>query len=452
MGKGQSGAPAASKPPAAKRARREAAPPSIAPVLGVVEGLAPSNDPTAPDFAWWPISRVRPWKQNPRKNAKAIKPVAESLRTFGWGRPLVVNEWPGCEGELIIGHTTWMAAQHLKLEQVPVRIRRIPPALAHALAIADNKLGEISDWDPEELGRIVGGGEITPEHLAVAGFSTRELQLLSNPDGLEDDDVPERPKDPVTQPGDLWILGNHRLVCGDSTRADHVALVLAKARPRLGVTDPPYGVNYDPSWRLEAAKAGKISHPPKRLGKVSNDDRSSWLEAWKLFPGDVIYVWHGALHSSTVELDLHGAGFETRAQIIWRKPVAPISRGHYHWQHEPCWYAVRKGAQASWVGGRKQTTVWDIAGKMGNKMGEEDADTNHGTQKPLECMGRPMRNHEGDVYDPFLGSGTTLIAAQKLGRRCFGVEIDPGYCDVIVERWRKLTGGEPKRVAWGQAA
>ena len=413
----------------------------------MVDGLAPSNDPLKPDFDWWPIARIKPWVQNPRRNAKAIPKVAASIRKWGWGRPLVVNDWPGCEGELIVGHTAWLAAQDLKLEVVPVRIRRMEPAAAHALAIADNRLGEISDWDPDELGRIIGSGEITASDLQIAGFSDAELRRLTNPEGLEDDEVPERPAKPVTQPGDLWILGNHRLICGDSTRADHVGLVLGGTKPALGVTDPPYGVNYDPSWRLKAANEGNLSAPPKRLGKVTNDDRSSWLEAWKLFPGWVIYVWHGALHSSVVENDLRSAGFETRAQIIWRKVVAPISRGHYHWQHEPCWYGVRKGKQAAWVGGRKQTTVWDIAGKMGNRNpGGEDADTNHGTQKPLECMARAIRNHEGDVYDPFLGSGTTLIAAQKLGRRCFGVEIDPGYCDVIVERWRKLTGGEPERV------
>jgi hypothetical protein len=149
--------------------------------LGLVEGLAPSSDPTRPDFAWWPIDRVRPWVQNPRKNARAVPKVADSIRRFGWGRPLVVNDWPGCEGELVIGHTAWLAAHELALELVPVRIRRMEPALAHALAIADNKLGEIADWDPDELGRIVGSGEIGPGDLAIAGFSAAELEALAHP-------------------------------------------------------------------------------------------------------------------------------------------------------------------------------------------------------------------------------------------------------------------------------
>jgi len=158
-------------------------PPGSAPPasLGRVEGLVPSTDPTAPDFAWWPIDRVKPWVQNPRKNARAVGKVADSIRAFGWGRPLVVNAWPKCAGELIIGHTAWLAAHELKLELVPVRVRRMEPAAAHALAIADNKLGEIADWDPDELGRIVGSGEISPEQMAIAGFSSAELELLANP-------------------------------------------------------------------------------------------------------------------------------------------------------------------------------------------------------------------------------------------------------------------------------
>lgn len=427
--------------PAAKRSSKRA---PAAPSLGLVEGLGPSLDPTKPDFAWWPIDRVKPWVQNPRKNARAVGKVADSIRRWGFGRPLVINDWPGCDGELIVGHTAWLAALELKLDQVPVRIRRMEPAAAHALAIADNKLGEISDWDPDELGRIVGSGEISAADLGIAGFSASELQAINNQGNLEDDEVPEPPRVPVTQPGDLWVLGDHRLVCGDSTNADHVALALGGAKPALMITDPPYGVNYDPNWRAKAAKEGKLSFAPTRLGKVTNDARASWTETWGLFPGSVAYVWHGALHATVVHEDLRRATFEVRAQVIWRKPMAPISRGHYHWQHEPCWYAVRKSAQASWIGGRKQTTVWDITGRMGIGT-EEHAEAAHGTQKPLECMARPMRNHEGDAYDPFLGSGTTLIAAQKLGRRCYGLEIDPGYCDVIVERWKKLTGGAPER-------
>lgn len=141
----------------------------------------PSTDPTAPDFAWVPIDRVKPWVQNPRKNARAVGKVADSIREFGWGRPLVVNAWPTCDGELIIGHTAWLAAHELKLDVVPVRFRKMEPSAAHALAIADNKLGEIADWDADELGRIVASGEISPQQIAIAGFSEAELHALSHP-------------------------------------------------------------------------------------------------------------------------------------------------------------------------------------------------------------------------------------------------------------------------------
>ena len=419
---------------------KAAAAPAPALELGKVDGLGPSRDASAPDFAWLPIDRVKPWVQNPRKNARAVGKVADSIRAFGWGRPLVINMWPACEGELIIGHTAWLAAHELKLDLVPVRMRRMEPAAAHALAIADNKLGEIADWDPDELGRIIGSGEISAAHIALAGFSDAELHALSNPGQLEEDDVPALPAVPVTVPGDLWLLGEHRLVCGDSTNADHVALALGGAKPALMVTDPPYGVSYQPRWRTGAG----LQRKSPRTKEIANDSRASWLEAWRLFTGDVAYVWHGALHAGVVEADLSKAGLQLRAQIIWNKAAIVIGRGNYHWKHEPCLYVVRKGATAKWIGGRKQSTVWDIAGKHGISSGD-DVDTEHSTQKPLECMARPMRNHEGEAYDPFLGSGTSLIVAQKLGRRCYGLELDPSWCDVIVQRWENLTGSKAER-------
>jgi DNA modification methylase len=203
------------------------------------------------------------------------------------------------------------------------------------------------------------------------------------------------------------------------------------------ITDPPYGVDYDPGWRNEAAEKGLIGYGARREGKVENDDRASWLDAWKLFPGSVVYCWHAGVHATQVATDLEAAGFEIRSQIIWAKNNFAISRGHYHWKHEPCWYAVRKGSTASWIGDRSQTTLWEI------DQSTDGQKTDHGTQKPLECMARPIRNHEGDVYDPFLGSGTTLIAAHRAGRRCFGMEIDPRYLDVILKRYEAETGEEP---------
>jgi len=205
------------------------------------------------------------------------------------------------------------------------------------------------------------------------------------------------------------------------------------------VTDPPYGVEYDPDWRNRAGLS-----TTRRTGKVENDDRADWREAWALFPGQVAYVWHGALHASTVADSLMACGFDIRAQIIWAKDRLVLGRGHYHWQHEPCWYAVR--GQGHWSGDRKQTTLWQIAGRS------EDAETIHGTQKPVECMRRPIENNSSPgqaVYEPFSGSGTTIIAAEMTGRACLAVELSPAYVDVAVARWEAFTGLQAVREADG---
>lgn len=229
------------------------------------------------------------------------------------------------------------------------------------------------------------------------------------------------------KPGDLWLIGEHRLLCGDSTKAEDVARLLDGAEPNLMVTDPPYGVDYDADWRNEAADKGLISHAASRVGRVENDSRVDWSEAWALFPGNVTYCWHADRHASEVQRSLESAGFEMRTQIIWAKQTFAISRGHYHWQHEPCWYAFRKGESAEWIGGRSQSTLWQITW-------DKNIEGGHSTQKPLECMARPIRNHEGDVYEPFCGSGTTMVAAENLKRKCYALEISPDYCAVILER------------------
>lgn len=210
--------------------------------------------------------------------------------------------------------------------------------------------------------------------------------------------------------------------------------------PNLMVTDPPYGVNYDPEWRTRAAEKGLIGFATRREGKVQNDDRIDWTEAWRLSTASVAYVWHAGRYASEVQATLESAGYEARSQIIWSKDSFSISRGHYHWQHEPCWYAVKKGEAADWIGDRSQSTVWEIAKNDGMDQG------NHGTQKPIECMQRPIRNHSGDVYDPFVGSGTTIIASEILHRTCYAMDIDPHYCDVAIQRWETFTGEKAEKL------
>ena len=384
-----------------------------------------------------PLDAVRPYANNPRQNDDAVEAVAESIRRFGFRQPIVVD----ADGVIVAGHTRFRAAQRLGLATVPVHVATdLTPDEVRAYRLADNKTAELASWDDAmlsiELDALRGAGI----DWTLLGFDEEELAKLLAPagtEGLTDPDaVPEKPADPIAKPGDLWLLGKHRLLCGDSTSATDVARLLDGAVPALMVTDPPYGVEYDPEWRMDAGLTGNTA----RMGKVMNDDRADWTEAWKLFPGDVAYVYHAGVFASTVQQSLERAGFAIRAQIIWAKDRLALSRGDYHWQHEPCWYAVREGGKGHRTDDRTQTTLWSIPAR-------DDAGHGHGTQKPVECMERPVRNHLADlVYEPFAGSGTTVIACERTGRTCMAMELDPGYCDVVVRRWEDFTGRKAERV------
>jgi DNA modification methylase len=269
--------------------------------------------------------------------------------------------------------------------------------------------------------------------------------------GLTDpDSTPEVPDRPVTRLGDIWLLGDHRVGCGDSTSAADVMPVPAGSQPHLMITDPPYGVGYDPSWRARR----NLSSDGLAQGKVLNDDRADWREAYVLFPGDVAYVWHVALHGDVVAAGFAACGFQLRAQIVWVKPHFVLGRGDFHWKHETCWYGVRAGTASHWQGDRTQTTVWEIAGMnpYGNRRREQS--WGHSTQKPVECMRRSIVNNSRPgqaIYDPFLGSGTSVIAAEMTSRVCFGIELCPHYVDVVVRRWQLFTGRAARHQASGQS-
>jgi DNA modification methylase len=398
----------------------------------------------------WSIERVIPYPRNARKiSDRAVDKVAASIKEFGWRQPIVVDK----DGVIIVGHVRHRAAQKLGFTHVPVHVAdNLTPAQVKAYRLMDNRSNDETAWDPELLGVEIAELKGMEIDLALTGLDPRELDaLVVDPAAAaRAEETPALPENPVSMLGDLWLLGSHRVLCGDSTSEEAVSRLFAAGKgvlqPRLMVTDPPYGVEYDPAWRDQYNQTPSphkaFVKANRNTGKVSNDDQADWSPAWRLFPGDVAYVWHAGIYAAEVATSLLAAEFQMRAQIIWRKQHFVMSRGAYHWQHEPCWYAERKGKTANWRGDRKQTTIWDVP-NLNPMGGSNEAATGHGTQKPIEIMRRPIINHSDTgelVYDPFLGSGTTLMAAHLSDRICVGNELDPKYVDVIVRRWQDYTG------------
>jgi DNA modification methylase len=370
------------------------------------------------------------WRTHPQHQRDALSGV---LAEVGYADALIARETP--RGlELIDGHLR----KDLDPDQVvPVLVVDVTEAEAAKLLATLDPISALAGADAGRLEALLAEVSTGSEALDAlfAGLTEgHDPAAAPGPGGGGDDfdAAPEESGPARTSPGELWVIGGkHRLLVGDCTVKENVERLLGGETPLLMVTDPPYGVEYDPDWRNEAAAKGHLAYAASRVGQVANDGRDDWTDAYRLFPGDVVYCWHAGRRASSIQQNLLDAGFEVRAQIVWAKPSHIISRGHYHWQHEPCWYAVRKGATARWSGDRSQTTLWQIPLK------DDPFNSNHGTQKPLECMARPVRNHgaAGDVvYDPFLGSGTTLVAAHRLGRRCYGCELEPRYADVILRR------------------
>jgi DNA modification methylase len=383
------------------------------------------------------VSALVPYARNSRTHSDAqVAQIAASIREFGWTNPVLID---GADG-IIAGHGRLLAARKLGLTEAPcIVLDHLSETQKRALIIADNKLALNAGWDNEMLGLELQELAADDFDMGLVGFTDDELAALmaEKTEGLTDpDETPEPPADPVSVLGDVWVLGKHRIVCGDSTDADVVAKCLNGVTPHLMVTDPPYGVNYDADWRNKAMRTDGTAIGGRAVGKVENDDKADWSEAWALFPGDVAYIWHAGNMAHTVAESLVANGFNIRAQIIWNKSNMVISRGDYHPKHEPCWYAVRKGKVGHYVGGRKQTTVWDIDKPR-------KSETGHSTQKPVECMKRPIENNSSAgqaVYEPFSGSGTTIIAGEMTGRSIHAIELSPAYVDVAVIRWQEFTG------------
>lgn len=382
-----------------------------------------------------PVEALIPYARNARTHSdEQVAQIAASMREWGWTSPILIDENMG----IIAGHGRVMAARKLGLADVPAMVAEgWSEAQKRAYVLADNQLALNAGWDADLLKLELGELQALDFDLGLIGFPDLDAMLATKTEGLTDpDDVPEPPAEPVARPGDVWLLGRHRLVCGDCTDPLVVDKALNGVTPHLMVTDPPYGVEYSANWRNEAKRADGSPIGAGAVGKVENDDRADWREAWSLFPGDVAYIWHAGNMAHVVAESLLACDLHIRAQIIWAKNQFVIGRGDYHPQHEPCWYAVRKGSKGHYAGGRKQSTLWQIDKPR-------KSETGHSTQKPVECMKRPIENNSSPgqaVYEPFSGSGTTIIAGEMTGRHIHAIELNPAYVDVAVKRWEDFTG------------
>ena len=389
-----------------------------------------------------PLEKAIENPRNPNKHPEAqIKLLANIIKVQGWRNPITISK---LSGFITKGAGRRKAAELLGVSQVPLDYQDYEnEAAEYADLIADNRIAELAEPDLDLVKDILESIEGLDAELT--GYNLDDLGMAEEPPedpGAQLDKAEELQHEWKTEYGQVWEIPSkaspgkmHRLMCGDSTNQEDVGKLLGDKTPFIMVTDPPYGVEYDPNWRVECGANQRANGAP-----IQGDDKFDWTDTYKLFPGSVIYVWHASIFSIDVGLNIRDAGFQIRAEIIWNKDHFAFGRGNYHWKHEPCWYAVRKNRSGKWCGDRKQSTVWDIPNINSFANGttaEEKGLVGHGNQKPLECMARPIRNHGGkddDVYDPFLGSGTTMIAAERSGRICFGMEIDPKYCAVILQR------------------
>ena len=392
------------------------------------------------------IPNPKNWRTHPTAQQDALRGV---LAEVGYASALIARETD--DGLMLVdGH---LRAETTPDAEVPVLVLDINEAESDLLLATLDPLAAMAGQNEDRLAGLletVSSSNDTVNALLQTLVNGYEPLTIPEPeppdegfdvgDALADVDADEY--EPTVQRGEVWSLGRHRLMCGDATSEGNVVALMDGQAPTLMVTDPPYGVGYQPAWRTANVLSG---FKGGRLGKVTGDDRADWSDAWRLFPGDVVYSWTAPAGNQVVAgTALESEGFEIRASVIWRKPHFPISRGHYTFQHEPCWYAVRKGRQAAWIGPANASSVWDIS--LDKNVSPDAPDGGHSTQKPLECMERPISYHDGNVYDPFVGSGTTIIAAERLGRRCYAMEIEPRYCDVAIKRWEDYTGQKAVKV------
>ena len=422
------------------------------------------------------VADIKPYPHNPRQNEHAVDAVAASLREFGFRQPLVLDP----EGVIVVGSTRYKAARKLGLEKVPVHVAAgLTAEQLKAYRIADNKTGEIADWDYEALVQELADLQKMDFDLNLTGFSTDEVHDLFQTeagDGLTDpDDIPEPPDRPITQAGELWLLGEHRLFCGDAAKHEDIDRLLDGARVQLVNTDPPYNVRVEPRsnnaiasgvrsfgaiTRRQKAHVVRRARKAKRTTKklrakdrplindyVSEAEFDRLLRAWfsnlagVLEPGRAFYVWGGYANCGNYPPVLKASGLYFSQAVIWVKEHPVLTRKDFMGNHEWCFYGWREGAAHQFFGPKNAADVWSV-----KKVNPQNMV--HLTEKPVELATRAIQysSRPGEcVLDPFGGSGSTLIAAEQTGRRAFLMEVDPPYCDVIRTRWEKFTGKKAKR-------
>jgi DNA modification methylase len=386
------------------------------------------------------------WRLHPAAQRNALR---GSLDTVGWVAHVMVNQRTG---HVVDGHARVDEAISRGEPTIPVLYVDLSQE-EEALVLATlDPIGAMADRDTAKLEELLA--TVTVDD---AGLRRLLADLARPKKGLTDpDEVPELPPEPYVKAGDLYELGDHRLLCGDATNPEDVARLLGGVQPALLATDPPYGVSLDPTWRDGVHNdLGPAERPYMRIKghqntTFSGDTRVDWSEAFALVPSLIVgYVWHAGVHAAKVAEGLERIGFEIVSQVIWDKGLFAMGRSWFHWGHEPCWVIRAVGAKVPFLGSRDQSTVWRAPSPKMIMGGSEEEKQDHPAQKPVALFEAPIRNHldAGEaVYDPFLGSGTTLVAAETLGRRCYALEIDPRYCQVAIERWQAFTGGTAERV------
>lgn len=384
-------------------------------------------------FETWPIGKLVEYARNPRKNDHAVDKIAGAIKEFGFRVPVVAKS----DGLVVDGHLRLKAAKKLGLKDIPVILADdMTDAQIKAFRISVNRMAEFAEWDNELLALELGELGDAGFDLELTGFTDEEIKALMPvevTEGLTDQDAaPAVQENPVTVPGDVWIMGKHRLMCGDSTSTDHLAQLTQGNLVDMWLTDPHYNVAYEGGTK-DKLKIKNDEMGDEQFRQFLRDAYTAADTVMK--PGAVFYIWHADSEGYNFRGAARDAGWTVRQCLIWKKSSLVLGRQDYQWQHEPCLYGWKDGAGHLWAADRKQTTILEFDKPSRN--GE------HPTMKPVALFEYQMLNNTkgGDlVLDSFGGSGTTLIAAEKNGRTALLMELDPRYCDVIVKRWQEFTG------------